>query len=297
MRGESSVTSRLAAWVGRMPHLRDATMPRAAVLVVAGMLVVVVGIGDQLTGNDVAFTLIYLAPIVLATWVAGRWGGFTIAMCSGLSGLLANQGHHPPLSSSVQAWNLIAEVGVFAAVVALLDALRTRLRQEAERAVTDPLTGLDNRRAFREAAEAEIERVRRHQRSFTVALLDLDDLKHVNDTQGHEAGDQVLKLVAEVLRGRLRATDSIARLGGDEFALLFPETTVSEAATIFGDLMEMIPSSMRGRGWPVGVSVGAVTFQSTPASLDDALRQADVLLYEAKRAGKGKLRHEAWPTP
>ena len=201
----------------------------------------------------------------------------------------------PPLSPAVQFWNLSTDLGVFATMAALLASLKVRLALESERALTDPLTGLKNRRAFQEAAGAEIERARRHGRPLTVALLDLDGLKQVNDTLGHEAGDKALVGVGDVLRRRLRVVDVVARLGGDEFALLLPETAASEADTIFCDLLRQVASRMQERGLPVGLSLGAVTFTSVPRSLDDALGEADALLYEAKRAGKGRVRHEIWP--
>jgi diguanylate cyclase (GGDEF)-like protein len=98
--------------------------------------------------------------------------------------------------------------------------------------------------------------------------------------------------VSDLLRERLRVVDVVCRVGGDEFALLLPETAASEAATAFRDLLVRVSSTMHERGSVVGLSVGAVTFNSAPRSLDDALRETDTLLYEAKRAGKGQLRHE-----
>ena len=256
------------------------------------ILVILACIGDYVSADDVAFTLIYLAPVALAAWEAGRTGGLVVAAAAALCALLGNLGHVPPLSPVVQFWNLLTELGVFATVAALLASLKQRLVVESERALTDVLTGLKNRRGFQEAARAEIERARRNQQPFTLALLDLDDFKQVNDTLGHEAGDEVLVAVSDLLRERLRVVDVVCRVGGDEFALLLPETAASEAATAFRDLLTRVSSTMHERGWAVGLSVGAVTFNSAPRSLDDALRETDTLLYEAKRAGKGQSRHE-----
>jgi diguanylate cyclase (GGDEF)-like protein len=222
-------------------------LSRSTALGLACALVILAGIGDHVSGDDIAFTLIYLGPVALATWTAGRTGGLLVAAAAALSSLVAGRSYIPPLSLTVQFWNLA------------------------------------------------IERARRHGRPFTVALLDLDGFKQVNDTLGHEAGDEALVTVSGVLHRRLRVVDVVARLGGDEFALLLPETAASAAATVFQDLLKQVPSSMQGRGWPVGLSLGAVTFNSAPRNLDDALREADTLLYEAKRAGKGRLRHETRP--
>jgi diguanylate cyclase (GGDEF)-like protein len=265
--------------------------PRAA-LIVSSILVILAGIGDHVSADDVAFTLIYLAPVALAAWEAGRTSGLVIAAAAALCALLGNLGHVPPLSPVVQFWNLLTELGVFATVAALVASLKQRLVLESERALTDVLTGLKNRRGFQEAAWAEIERARRNEQPFTLALVDLDNFKQVNDTLGHEAGDEVLVAVSDLLRERLRVVDVVCRVGGDEFALLLPETAASEAATAFRDLLVRVARTMHERGSVVGLSVGAVTFNSAPRSLDDALRETDTLLYEAKRAGKGQLRHE-----
>lgn len=271
-------------------------MPRSAALAVSAILVILAGIGDYVSADDVAFTLIYLAPVALAAWEAGRTSALVIAAAAALCALLGNLGHVPPLSPVVQFWNLLTELGVFATVAALVASLKQRLVFESERALTDVLTGLKNRRGFQEAALAEIERARRNEQPFTLALVDLDDFKRVNDTLGHEAGDDVLVAVSDLLRERLRVVDVVCRVGGDEFALLLPETAASEAAAAFGDLLVQVSSAMQERGWPVGLSVGAVTFNSAPQSLDAALRETDILLYEAKRAGKGQSRHETFPS-
>jgi diguanylate cyclase (GGDEF)-like protein len=255
-------------------------------------LVILAAIGDYVSADDVAFTLIYLAPVALASWEAGRTSGFVVAAAAALCSALGNRSHVPPLSMAVQFWNLATELGVFVTMAALLARLRQRLVVESQRALTDVLTGLKNRRGFQEAAAVEIERARRHAHPFTLALLDLDDFKKVNDTLGHEAGDEALVAVSHLLRQRLRVVDVVCRVGGDEFALLLPETTAIEAAATFQDLIVQVSCSMQARGWPIGLSLGAVTFISAPRNVDHALREADALLYEAKRAGKGRLRHE-----
>ena len=271
-------------------------LSKSLVLTLASALVVLAGVGDKVSGDDAVFTLIYLGPVALAAWNAGRTEGMLVAVLAALTSHLANRGHFPPLSAAVQFWNLATELGVFTSTVGLLGALKQRLEFESERALVDPLTGLKNRRAFEEAALVEIDRARRYGRPFTVALIDLDDFKRVNDTLGHQAGDQVLVAVSSTLRRLLRSVDIVARLGGDEFALLLPETALSEAATVFRDLLNEVPSRMQERGWTVGLSVGAVTFDAPPGTLDAALNAVDQLLYEVKDSGKGGVRLSAWPS-
>jgi diguanylate cyclase (GGDEF)-like protein len=271
-------------------------VPRSAALGCAATLVVLAAIGDRITGDDVAFTLVYLVPVAIATWWTGRTSGLIAAVAAGACSLWANRNHFPPLSHAVQFWNAATEAAVLTATAMLLAALNRQLKLESETARTDLLTGLKNRRAFDEAGLAEIDRASRHGRPLTVAILDLDGLKQVNDTLGHKAGDEALVTVADVLRQRLRAIDVVARLGGDEFGVMLPETGALEAATLFDDLLKQVPTITRDRGCPVGLSLGAVTFTTVPENIGDAIREADALLYEAKRAGKGRSRHVSWPS-
>jgi diguanylate cyclase (GGDEF)-like protein len=174
------------------------------------------------------------------------------------------------------------EIGLisdFAAVAALaLDNARTR--RELERlATTDELTGLPNRRAFMPQLEHQHAFATRYRSPLSLVLLDLDNFKSINDTYGHSAGDRALRLVAEQLKGCLRAPDVVARLGGDEFALLLPNTAREAAA----ELGERLAHSLGHLSLPqpVMASIGI-------ASLDlddprDLLEAADRFLYEAKR--------------
>jgi len=218
-----------------------------------------------------------------------------VAALSATSWLVVDLQRTVPVSLAVQLWNVLTELGVFVTVSCLLAALEQRLERESKRGLTDALTGLKNRRGFDEAAAAEIDRARRYRHPFTVAFIDLDDFKLVNDRMGHEAGDRVLVGVADVFRRRLRAVDLAARLGGDEFALLLPETEGSQAKALLQDLVDQVLHRFESRGLPVALSMGSVTFQTPPRGLDDALRQADALMYEAKREGKGRLLHKTYP--
>ena len=128
------------------------------------------------------------------------------------------------LPLGVWVGNSVAHMAAFATIIALLSSLRRSHAAERRLARTDPLTGIANPRSFVEAANAELERQLRFQRPLTVAYLDLDNFKTVNDRFGHRTGDEVLSAVARALRESTRATDHLARLGGDEFAVLMPET-------------------------------------------------------------------------
>jgi diguanylate cyclase (GGDEF)-like protein len=161
-------------------------------------------------------------------------------------------------------------------------------------ALSDPLTHLANSRAFFERLEAEVDRAARYGTIFTVAYLDLDRFKEVNDTLGHAEGDEVLKTVADILRRTTRSSDVTARLGGDEFGVLLPETPYGRAEGALTKLRAEILAAMATAGWPVTASVGAVTFEAATSSADQALKMADSLMYEVKEDGADGIRHMLW---
>lgn len=173
-------------------------------------------------------------------------------------------------------------------VVASLAALaaasyRTAWRRAAARAERDPLTGLLNRRGFDAAATIELARAARYARPLTLAYIDLDDFKRVNDTHGHAAGDRLLAVVAGALAAG-RACDVVARLGGDEFALLLPETDAPAAALAIERMRQAAVAASAAAGHVVAFSCGVLTFHEPPASLAVALAEVDRVLYARKRA-------------
>lgn len=268
-------------------------------MAIAVALVVLVGVGDELTGADVAFTLLYLAPIGFAVWFVGLGAGLALSVVSAFIAAATDITTRPvPLKPTVLAWNFLVQLGVFLALTLALDALKRRLQLEEQQARTDPLTGVANRRSFLEAGELELERARRHLRPFTVAYLDADDFKTVNDRFGHDVGDLLLVIVGRTLRGATRAVDTVARLGGDEFGLLLPETDRTTAEALLGRLGLTLGEALARRGFNVTFSTGVATFVRPAQSVDEMLSAADRLMYDAKRAGKATVRFEVLgPSP
>jgi two-component system cell cycle response regulator len=153
----------------------------------------------------------------------------------------------------------------------------------------DQLTGLLNRWRFAEELERMLRYATRYRRAGALLVLDLDNLKLVNDVHGHAAGDDALKLVAREIRGRTRGTDAVARLGGDEFAIALHEAARSDALAVAKDIHARLSES--GIDPPVQISVGIALFEGSQELVaDDLLTAADIALYEAKEAGRGKIR-------
>lgn len=182
----------------------------------------------------------------------------------------------------------------FAIVSLLVSRLRGVLNREAMLAHTDALTGLANNRAFYELIDEEILRSKRYGRPFTVAYIDLDNFKTVNDTQGHTVGDHLLQIVADTLRSNRRQTDILARLGGDEFAALFPETGYEMATKVIAKLNSRLREAMRDNGWAVTFSIGALTCEKLVDDTQDIVKAADKLMYTVKKSGKNNVIHDLW---
>jgi diguanylate cyclase (GGDEF)-like protein/PAS domain S-box-containing protein len=174
---------------------------------------------------------------------------------------------------------------------ALRESQDALLEAEKKLARCDALTGLANRRAFYERAEQERKRAARYRRPLSLAYIDLDNFKHVNDTRGHEAGDQVLTTVAAIFGKNLRSEDMAARLGGDEFALLLPEAGDAAAAFVIHKVHRLLTAAMQAKNFPVTFSVGLVTFDPVPDKTEHMVQKADDLMYEVKRQGKNAIRH------
>jgi len=183
-------------------------------------------------------------------------------------------------------------LSVFSLIIVLIDRLKQAHQRESLLARADSLTQLPNRRAFYEYAGAETMRAQRYRRPLTVISLDLDNFKSVNDHDGHDAGDRLLRAVAETLQMNIRSTDTAGRLGGDEFAILLPEAGRDVAGAIAVKLQQQLTRSMQKGGWPVTASFGVATFMSPPANIDELMKQADLLMYSAKQKGKNRISHE-----
>lgn len=158
---------------------------------------------------------------------------------------------------------------------------------------TDALTGLSNRRHFQERGEEEVLRARRYGRPLSLVMVDVDYFKSVNDAHGHDAGDRVLKALATLLLGTLRATDLLGRLGGEEFALLLPEIDAVEASEIGQRLMQKVAAMQvlldDGQAITITISAGVAALTAADDGFNGLLRRSDDALYRAKHAGRNQL--------
>lgn len=171
--------------------------------------------------------------------------------------------------------------------------LEQRVQELDILARTDPLTGINNRRHFLERAEEELSRSKRYGFPLVFLMLDIDHFKIVNDTHGHDAGDEVLKSLASVFREVLRSTDIFGRVGGEEFAAIFIQTELPEAKLITERLRQTLQNvCLMGKGGSIcfTVSIGLAASTGDDDSIERIMKRADIALFEAKAAGRNRVR-------
>ncbi len=197
-----------------------------------------------------------------------------------------------------RSWSTAAFLAVGMVIAGVITAAaaanRDRLlRQLVAAASLDGLTGCLTRRAFQERLEHESMVAERHYATFSLIVADVDNLKMLNDANGHHCGDRALKLIASVLRQSARETDVVGRLGGDEFALLLHETE-QEAAMATAERLQNALHDLTGSDW-VTASMGISTWRGPNDDVDALVRRADEALYVAKRSGRNCA--TAWEPP
>jgi diguanylate cyclase (GGDEF)-like protein len=270
----------------------DSPARRWAALAAALLAAAAIGLADYLTGFEIALASFYLVPVGVAAWLAGRSSGLVVALASALFWLWADlHSGRPYTHAAIPPWNALVRFASFVVVAFTLASLRRALRL----AHTDELTRLPNARAFMDRLAVELRRSARYQRPLAIAYLDIDGFKQVNDRHGHQAGDQLLRVVGETLRSATRSNDMAARLGGDEFAVLLVETGFDEARSALDHLYVALDGAARRRGYPVSFSIGAASLTEFSGSAQAAIRAVDALMYEAKHSPGTQIRHVRMP--
>lgn len=260
--------------------------PRVA-LVASILAMVVVLAFDLLLPADIRLHVLYIFPLAVIALHCERTrvvlGGFALSVAFQLWNFVNHRIPDGPFVTDA----LIAFASSVLTIV-LARAVRDNYLATANLAIHDSLTGLRNRRSFESIAEMEIARQKRYGGVFSLAVLDLDNFKDLNDSGGHHVGDEALRLLADVLREHTRKSDSIARLGGDEFAILMPNTREEDCNSLCDQVSGNIAKRMADAGYAITASIGSTTFERAPESTSDALQQADKAMYAAKAERKSR---------
>jgi diguanylate cyclase (GGDEF)-like protein len=262
--------------------------PRHTLLLLGVLLFAVVASSDYLARNQylVEISAFYLIPVSFFTWFVEKRSGFVVSVLSLVAAFFIRLRLLP---RGVAYWDALVWFGLYLSSVFMIAQLRRLYEHERHLSRIDPLTMVENRRAFLESAGRARSFSDRYNIPLSMAYLDLDNFKQLNDGFGHTTGDNVLVAVASGIRRALRPTDVVARIGGDEFAVLLPATDYEIAARILGRVRLELHQSMGERGWPVTLSIGLVSFSPPIVTIPQMLQAADEAMYAAKKEGKDRL--------
>jgi diguanylate cyclase (GGDEF)-like protein len=250
-------------------------------------LVLAIGVADWLVGSTLPLLGLLVLPVVGASWPGRRPPALGVAVTAAAVAAIVPVLDGRALGVS-WVWEALLVLAVYVAVAVLVARQGRAIEQQRRLAAVDALTGALSRATFLERVDAELALARRHQRVVSLLYLDVDDLKTINDTQGHDAGDRHLVALVRQVTARLRRSDVIGRLGGDEFAVLLPDTTKDHAEMVVDRLRRALLVESGEK--PIYVSMGLVSYEHPPADADLLLRRADALMYAAKRSGSGLAR-------
>lgn len=240
--------------------------------------------------TNIMLVYFILAMTILFAGLFFKLRTFVVKPIIALAAVMGEITHNADLSKRVKHGGWIREVhnlsDYFNRMLGKLQDFQYRLEELSAR---DPLTNLYNRRKFEQFLDYEVERATRHNRSFCLIMVDLDNFKHINDTYGHPVGDMALQKLALLLEKQTRRTDVLARLGGDEFALILPETSPERGLafaeklrhTLTDSALELPDCRIRMSG-----SFGVVSYPQNGDGVENLNIAMDVAMYKAKRSGK-----------
>ena len=250
---------------------------------------------DYSTGVEYSFSWFYLLPISLISWtISERFGLVFAILSSGVWIAVDILSGNRTANLFAYAWNATARLGFFLLPVFMI-RLNRAMQHERILARTDFLTGVLNMRYFRELTQMEVNRSFRYKRTFTIAFIDVDNFKTINDTFGHATGDTVLRAIATNIKMHLRKTDMVARVGGDEFVVLLTETGQQTAPIAFSKMQRALAKEMEENGWAITFSIGVLTLTAPTISVDEMLGRADQLMYVVKNNGKNNIHYATHP--
>lgn len=243
---------------------------------------------DVITGSQVSFHVLYLFALALIALHSVRNDVVFGATALSISLQLITLFTFADASISTKTFLFLMIAVSNSAFVLMVRSIRKHILETEHLSTTDPLTQLFNRRALENVISAEVARQRRYGGYFSIALIDLDGFKGLNDLMGHKAGDAALILTTTILRAQTRQSDTIARLGGDEFVIIMPSTHAADCEKLCHTLCQKIGVRMGEElSFPITASIGYSVIERSDEFTDDVLIIADRALYKAKASGKG----------
>ena len=255
------------------------------------LLVLAIGGLDTITSYDISVSVLYLLPITLIAWYEGGVSAVLVSIFSAITWATSDLvSGHVYSHITVRIWNAVMVLGMFLFATYSITTVKKLFIKEHEHADTDDLTGVASIKFFYEQARLEISRAAKHKMPLTLAYIDIDNLRYVNDTLGHIAGDYLLHEVAQITRSTLRSTDIISRLGGAKFDVLMLETTNENAKVLIHKVQERLLGVAKKKGWPVTFRTGVVTGDRTTYTIDELIAKAEELMNAARETDKNAVK-------
>ena len=245
---------------------------KKTIFLVSCIIIFLLGIIDHVTGYEMAFFNILYLPILLVTWFSKSAFAVIAALLSAVVWLVADltSGHQYSMLI-IPLWNMFMRFLVFLIIIFLAHRLKRELEIEKRLSRTDILTGLSSGRYFIEQAKIEINRSIRFNRPISIAYMDIGNFKKVNDTFGHNRGDNLLSLVGNIIKNKIREYDIAGRLGGDEFAILFPETNGQQAEASINRIRHGFNDTITKDLNFVSLSIGLITYNKPAPSVQEMI--------------------------
>lgn len=287
MKRKSNRTIQIGSYILNQDRQRWLTLGTLALLAVAAF--------DYFSHFKLHLALLYALPILMLTWAAGRLFGalLSLIVCTMWSVIDVTAGRYLE-NPKLLYWEWGTSLLGFLLLVLCLSTLRRMLEEAHFQSRKDTLTSLVNKGGFYQIVSAEMEVCRRYHRTLSIAYIDCDNFKMVNDKYGHHVGDDLLRVISKTMQRKLRSSDLPGRLGGDEFAIMLPETSAEACRMVVEMLQQRLLQEMTEHKWPVTFSVGIATFTRMPSSIEDMIRQADKLMYAVKNTSKGAIKQEVF---
>ncbi len=264
-------------------------IPKTFIPIIGVLMTIFLGCINHLTGYEISFSIFYLLPIIFVSWFGKRNHGVIASVFSAEALMWADlSSDHFYSNFAVPVWNSIMVLGFFLLITFSFAEIKKLLTKEQLLARVDSLTGLANSRAFDERANNEINRSIRFARPFSIAFIDIDNFKQVNDMLGHSQGDNLLQSIAKTIKDNTRSIDIVSRVGGDEFVIFFSETNEKNAKEAINKVRERLFTMVKNNNLPVTFSIGVVTCYKS-CNLDELIKEADNLMYSVKKSGKNRI--------
>jgi diguanylate cyclase (GGDEF)-like protein len=224
--------------------------------------------------------------VVIASWYGNLITGLSVSLITALAILVSYDQIFLAFPTRYALYTALIYLSALCILSILIDNFRTVFNVEEAAAEHDHLTGLLNIRGFTSLLDEEIARTKRYSHPFTVAYIDIDNFKAINDTKGHHEGDIILCKLAMIITTSFRESDYIGRIGGDEFVCLLPETKQPDAKIVFDKLQKNLKLAFCNNDVIVTFSIGVVTFESAPPNTQTALALVDKVMYRVKNLNK-----------